>query len=103
MGLNLYRAPDDIYRVHTTFKDIQKRFGIDKPIWLTEPNAMPSDDQSIACRHADAGIQTTMDQQASYAPQAFAMAAAAGYQRFGFYQMSDQNPCAEPAVWGAHA
>jgi hypothetical protein len=41
-----------------------------------------------------------MDQQASYAIQAFAMAAAAGYQRFEFYQMVDQNPCAEPAVWG---
>jgi hypothetical protein len=41
-----------------------------------------------------------MDQQASYAVQAFAMAAAAGYQRFEFYQMVDQNPCTEPAVWG---
>ena len=41
-----------------------------------------------------------MDQQASYALQAFAMAAAAGYQRSEFYQMVDQNPCTEPAVWG---
>jgi hypothetical protein len=41
-----------------------------------------------------------MDQQAAYAVQAFAMAAAAGYQRFEFFQMVDQNPCAEPAVWG---
>jgi hypothetical protein len=28
------------------------------------------------------------------------MAAAAGYQRYEFYQMTDQNPCLQPAVWG---
>ena len=100
VALNLYRAPDDIYRVHTQIHEIQKRFGIDKPIWLTETNAMPSDDQAIACPHADTAIQTTMEQQAAYGVQAFAMAAAAGYHRFEFYQMLDQDPCAEPAVWG---
>ncbi|TME97616.1 MAG: hypothetical protein E6I52_19130 [Chloroflexi bacterium] len=101
VGLNLYRAPDDVYRVYSIIKDIQRKYGIDKPVWLTETNAMPSDDRAVACPHADTAIQTTMDQQAAYAVQAFAMAAAAGYQRFEFYQMVDQNPCAEPAVWGA--
>ena len=100
VALNLYRAPDDIYRVYSIVKGIQQKYGIDKPVWLTETNAMPSDDAVVACPHADAPIQTSMDQQASYAIQAFAMAAAAGYQRFEFYQMVDQDPCAEPAVWG---
>jgi hypothetical protein len=100
VSLNLYRAPDDIYRVETQIKEIQKRFGVDKPVWLTETNAMPSDDQAVACPHADAPIQTSMEQQSAYAVQAFAMAAAAGYQRFEFFQMVDQNPCTEPAVWG---
>jgi hypothetical protein len=100
VSLNLYRAPDDIYRVHSIIKTIQKQHGIDKPIWLTETNAMPSNDQAISCPHGDTPIQTTMDQQAAYAVQAFAMAAAAGYQRFEFYQMVDQDPCSEPAVWG---
>jgi len=100
VSLNLYRAPDDIYRVHSQTKEIQKRHGLDKPIWLTETNAMPSDDRAVACPHADSPIQTTMDQQSAYAVQAMAMAAAAGYQRFEFFQMVDQNPCTEPAVWG---
>jgi len=101
VSLNLYRAPDDIYRVYSIFKQIQQQHGIDKPIWLTETNAMPSNDTAISCPHSDTPIQTTMDQQAAYAVQAFAMAAAAGYQRYEFYQMVDQDPCAEPAVWGA--
>jgi hypothetical protein len=100
VSLNLYRAPDDIYRVYSVIKSIQKQHGVDKPVWLTETNAMPSDDRAISCPHADTPIQTTMDQQAAYAVQAFAMAAAAGYQRTEFYQMVDQNPCSEPAVWG---
>jgi len=100
VSLNLYRAPDDIYRVFTLFKNIQHQHGLDKPVWLTETNAMPSDDSALSCPHADAAIQTTMDEQANYALQAFAMAAAAGYQRYEFYQMVDQNPCTQPAVWG---
>jgi hypothetical protein len=100
VSLNLYRAPDDIYRVHAQFSEIQQRHGLNKPIWLTETNAMPSDDSVLACPHADSPIQTSMAQQSAYAVQAMAMAAAAGYQRFEFFQMVDQNPCVEPAVWG---
>jgi hypothetical protein len=100
VSLNLYRAADDIYRVHSIFQDIQKKYGITKPIWLTETNAMPSDDPAIQCQHAQTGIQTTLDEQAAYAIQAMAMAAAAGYQRYEFYQMTDQDACSEPALWG---
>jgi hypothetical protein len=103
VSLNLYRAPDDVYRVHGVFKNIQKKYGIDnKSVWLTETNAMPSDDRSIPCadKHSDEAIKTTMDQQAAYAIQSVALASAAGYGKIEFYQMVDANPCAEPAVWG---
>ncbi|MBV9582634.1 MAG: hypothetical protein JO057_28960 [Chloroflexi bacterium] len=101
--LNLYRAPDDLVRVHQEFDDIQKRYNItDTPIWLLELNAMPTDDMSIPCAdvHARNPIQTTQAQQAAYATQAFALAAAVGYGRIGFYQMVDDNPCIQSAVWG---
>jgi hypothetical protein len=100
--LNLYRAPDDLVRLQAEFKDIQKRHAIDSPLWLLELNAMPTDDQSIPCadRHAHNPIQTTQTEQAAYAIQAFALAAAVDYQRIGFYQMVDDNPCVQSAVWG---
>src|SRR2546427_766047 len=47
--VNLYRAPDDVSRVHGVFKSIQSKSGVDKPVWLTETNAMPSDDRAIPC------------------------------------------------------
>jgi hypothetical protein len=71
-------------------------------VWLLELNAMPTDDASIPCadRHAQSPIQTTQTQQAAYAVQALALAAAVGYPRIGFYQMVDDNPCNQSAVWG---
>ena len=101
LSVNLYRAPDDLVRVHGVFKAIQARHGLDQPIWLTETNAMPTDDRQIACSHADQSIQTTMEQQAAFAVQAFGLAAATGYRRVGFYQMVDGDPCRQPAAWGA--
>ncbi|MBV9546543.1 MAG: hypothetical protein JOY61_19410, partial [Chloroflexi bacterium] len=103
--LNLYRAPDDLVRIHDEFTQTQQRFGIndgDHPLWLLELNAMPTDDQSIPCadRHAHNPIQTSQLQQAAYAVQALALAAAVGYERIGFYQMVDDNPCVQSAVWG---
>jgi hypothetical protein len=102
VSLNLYRAPDDVYRVYDVFRAIQQRYGFAKPVWLTETNAMPSDDGAIPCadKHVNTPIRTTMDQQAAYAIQSFALAAAAGYEKIEFYQMVDSNTCTEPAVWG---
>ena len=100
--LNLYRAPDDLVRIHQEFKGLQQRYGVDRPLWLLELNAMPTDDLSIPCTdvHAHNPIQTTQQQQAAYAIQALAIATATGYQRIGFYQMVDDNPCQQSAVWG---
>ena len=50
--------------------------------------------------HAGNPIQTTQAQQAAYAIQALALAAAVGYERIGFYQMVDDDPCQQSAVWG---
>jgi hypothetical protein len=100
VALNLYRVPDDVYRVHGIFKSVQAKYGIDKPVWLTETNAMPSDDSLIPCadQHNSEAIRTTMDQQAAYAIQTEALAAAAGYGKIEFSQMVDSNTSTEPAV-----
>jgi hypothetical protein len=101
VALNLYRSPDDVYRVHSLFEAIQRRYGIQRPVWLTEMNAMPTDDGQIACadRQLNVPFKTTLDQQAAFAVQGFALAAAAGYQHAEFYDMQDGNTCEEPA-WG---
>jgi len=101
VALNLYRAPDDMMRVFAIFRAIQAKHGLHKPVWLTESNSMPTDDQKLGpCNHAGDPIKTTMQEQAAFAIQSQALAVASGYSRIGFYQMVDANPCTEPAVWG---
>jgi hypothetical protein len=102
VSLNLYRTPDDLVRVHAVFEDIQRRHRLAKPMWLLELNAMPTDDREVPCadRHAASPFTTSMAEQAAYAIQALALAAATGYERIGFYQMVDDDACVQPAVWG---
>jgi hypothetical protein len=102
VSLNLYRAPDDLVRIQRVFKDIQGKYAVDKPLWLLELNAMPTEDRSIPCAdvHARHVIQTRFVEQAAYAVQAFALAAASDYQRISFYMMVDDDPCKQSAVWG---
>ncbi len=101
-ALNLYRAPDDIWRVYGEFKGIQQKYGIDRPVWLTETNAMPTDDSSVACaqKQRNGYPKATQQEQAAYAIQAFALAAAAGYQRIEWYQMVDGDDCGGEPLWG---
>jgi hypothetical protein len=102
VALNLYRSPDDVYRVHDALAGIQHKYGIDKPIWLSEANAAPTDDPLSLCppqSRAATAIRTTLDQQANYALQTFALGAAAGYQHMELYDMRDDDSCTQPA-WG---
>ena len=103
VSINLYRHPDDLYRVHGLFKDIQGRHGMDRPLWLTETNAMPSDDRTVDCweRHSTDPWQTTQQEQAAFAVQGLAIAAAAGYEHIAWWRLVDGRPCAQERVWGA--
>ena len=108
VALNLYQSPDSIVMVHTFFEGIQQRAGIRKPVWLTETNAMPTDDTSMPCSEKYTSVmpRVRMEEQAAFVVQAYALAAAAGYERIEFYKMDDGNvgraSCGEfePAVWG---
>jgi hypothetical protein len=97
-AFNLYWCPDDILRVHAEMQDAMRLQGIDKPIWLTETNAMPYDDS--ATPKGTNGQRVTMQQQADFAVQTLAIAAAAGYQRVGWYRITDGNIWRDQEVWG---
>ena len=98
VALNLYRCPDDLYRIHAEMKQAMKANGIDKPIWITETNAMPYDDP--ATPKAVDGQRVTLVQQADYAIQAMALASAAGYEWIGWYRINDGSTWQQQEVWG---
>lgn len=98
VAFNLYRCPDDLYRIHSETKALMKAKGIDKPVWITETNAMPYDDP--ATPKPQDGQRVTMSLQADYAIQGLALAAAAGYEWLSWYRMDDGGVWKEQEVWG---
>lgn len=97
-AFNIYRAPDDLLRIHVEMKNAMKAKGVDKPIWLTETNAMPYDDPATP-KPSD-GQRVTLTVQGDYVAQALAISAAAGYQRVGWYRITDGGVWREQEVWG---
>lgn len=84
---HLYFQPHAVYEVIGAFQDILAAHGLEKPIWLVETNAPPSNDPTWPV--ADVTLAVTMDEQAAYMPQAVAAALAAGAERVAVYKLQD--------------
>ncbi|HEV2123338.1 MAG TPA: hypothetical protein VGW38_11255 [Chloroflexota bacterium] len=116
VGLNLYRNPHDLYdrkkggtpwaleAADRTGVDEQlARFGLQKPVWVTEVNSMPYDDRNVegwdpAARND--GFRITLDEQASFLIQAYALGIAAGYETIFWQAMRDDPPPVPDELWG---
>jgi hypothetical protein len=98
VALNLYTSPDDLVRVAGVYREVLGRYGLHAPLWLTETNAVPYDDPTKGLRREPNGLRVTMDEQASFVVQAFAMALAAGYERVAFHAMADRDT--QDELWG---
>ena len=89
VDIHIYSSPYQIYTIPQTYQASMKKFGIDKPIWVSELNVVPwNDPLSTAPR---GGYRATLDEQAAYIIQAIAMARAAKIERAAIYKMSDGN------------
>jgi hypothetical protein len=83
------------FKVHTIWDIIQfiqesmNAHGIDKPIWLAETNAPPSNDP--AAIPAEVSFEITQEEQAAFLIQASALALAAGAERIQVYKMIDKS------------
>lgn len=89
-ALHLYIDPRQLYTVPVEFREIMRKYGISKKIWVTEANVAPYDDR-------DAGIlsrsdmRVSLEEQAAFILQAFAYGSAAGVERIGIYKMRDSS------------
>jgi hypothetical protein len=115
-ALNLYRNAHDLWdRMKGGVPDLAEaadrkgfRARLDemgatgKPIWLTEINAMPYDDGVPGWDPGaqNDGFRITMDEQASYVLQAYAIALAAGYDKVFFQALQDDAYPVPDELWG---
>ena len=85
--LHQYSNPLNIYAATRVFKNALAQYGLDRPIWVGEANVVPDDDPTDPIGPA---FHATMDQQASYIIEAFALARAAGADRMSIYKLTDE-------------
>jgi len=87
VDLHIYSRSRDMYDIPLSYRDVMRRYGIDKPIWIGEANVVPWNDPVAPM--PPGGYRATMDEQAAFVIQGSAMAMAAGVQRIGFFKMID--------------
>jgi hypothetical protein len=97
VDLHQYTNPLNIYAAVRVFQRTLAQYGLNKPIWVGEANVVPDDDPINLIGPA---FHATMDQQASYIIQAFALARAAGAERMSVYKMTDEQPEGAHELYG---
>jgi hypothetical protein len=85
--LHLYFNPASVYDVLVEYAGYQSERGLDKPFWLVETNAAPSDDPAWPV--AEVTFHVSLLEQAAYMPQALSLALAAGAERIAVFKLLD--------------
>ncbi len=85
-----YYDPRQILAMITAVRSTLESYGLDKPIWLNETNAPPSEDP-FEPLSAPAGTNVTLEEQSAFVIQAFALALAGGAERVAFNKMRNET------------
>ena len=87
ISLHIYFRSETVGDIVSRIDEIQESFGLDKPIWINETNAAPTQDPEWPVTRPQ--FQLDLGQQAAYIVQAHALGFAAGAQRIGVYKFFD--------------
>lgn len=98
---HVYYDPAQILQVITDVKAILSARGLgDKPVWLNETNAPPSED-FIEPPVGEPVFRVSLEEQSAFVLQAFALALAGGAERIAFNKMrNDRNLAATGVPYG---
>lgn len=88
--LHIYFRTETVMEIIRLYRGILDRYGLQHPIWLNETNAAPADDPKLPWNNAMFSL--TMEEQAAFIVQSFALALAAGAERVSVYKLAEINP-----------
>jgi hypothetical protein len=95
--LHQYTNPLNTYAATRLYQRALALYGLNRPIWIGESNVAPNDDPAAPISPV---LHATMDQQASYIIEAFALARAAGAERMSIYKLVDERPEGPGELYG---
>jgi hypothetical protein len=87
VSLHVYFQAETVFTIVRETQQIMFVRGIEKPIWVNETNASPNLDPEWPVARSQ--FQITLDQQAAFIVQSFALALAAGAERVAVYKFAD--------------
>ncbi|MBS1251949.1 MAG: hypothetical protein MAG451_00983 [Anaerolineales bacterium] len=87
--VHAYFRPEQVYDLVQFTRRAMLDRGIDKPVWVNETNAPPSDDPANPVEGPLFPVM--LQEQPAFLVQAFAMAFAAGAERVSVYKMYDEE------------
>lgn len=87
VDIHVYSRSMDMYSIPLAYRDVLRRYGTDKPLWISESNVVPWNDPISPM--PSGGYRATQEEQASFTIQGMALAMAAGIERVGVYKMID--------------
>ncbi len=88
--VHIYFRTETVFEIITLFRSILRSAGLHHPIWLNETNAAPANDPQMPWHNAM--FRLTMDQQAAFLVQSFALGLAAGAERVSVYKLAEIYP-----------
>lgn len=98
--LHIYFRSETVYDIINLYRGLLRRYGLRQAIWLNETNAAPRDDPALPWN--EPMFSLTMEQQASFLIQSFALALAAGAERVAVYQFVNPAPPAGADYYGLY-
>ncbi|HWE63998.1 MAG TPA: hypothetical protein VHB98_19970 [Chloroflexota bacterium] len=87
VNLHLYNSATQLVPVIASYRRMLARFGLHRPIWLAETNAVPYNDP--VRRYPRANFYASLDDQASFIIQTYAIALSMGAQRIEVNRLTD--------------
>src|SRR5581483_8140681 len=87
VDIHIYSSPYQLVSTPKIYRDILAKYGLTKPIWVSELNVVPWNDPLAKVPRG--GFRATLDEQASYIIQSVAMAEVSGLDHAAFYKMQD--------------
>lgn len=86
VAYHFYYDPREMFDIVTQVRATLDSYGLRKPVWVTQLNAPPTDDPQEP-PIGEPAIRVSVAEQANFVIQAYALLAAAGAERVGFYKL----------------
>ncbi|HEX5417981.1 MAG TPA: hypothetical protein VFZ25_20170 [Chloroflexota bacterium] len=87
VDIHIYSSPYQLLTTPKIYRDVLASWGLSKPIWVSEMNVVPWDDPDSKVPRG--GMRATLQEQAAYIIQAFALARVSGIERAAVYKLVD--------------